>query len=394
MMKKIYEAIILLGPLVGMFLPEYLFATIAIPSFLLIVFNIPLMKQICLYKKNYLLWIFGVYAFVLSLIYQNSLGMITAVIAMLIFIWFSYLRTVMTKEKYEFMGVIIGLGSLLSIYFTTVDYHQQISVKIVDYFASLFNLNYAYMLDETSRAQSTFFHPNFYGYIIIVVILFSLFQILNRLPKQKSKSNIALILFYVGILIANISVINLPQSRSMYFALIAGCVVMMAMISYKYFFVFVLPIICYISLEFSVILAEIPRIQSFISDFATRYEIWKTAKIAFSDNFLFGRGFYTYQQTYLYYGCEFTIHSHNLFIDILLCFGVVGTSILSIYIINILWDSVKQWIYYKKEYTPLIIALMALTIVHGYSDFILLCPQTVLVFFCMMSGMECNMNKE
>lgn len=75
----------------------------------------------------------------------------------------------------------------------------------------------------------------------------------------------------------------------------------------------------------------IPRISD-MSTFASRIKIWKTAFLCISMHPFFGWGPQTYKQFYPLVHGHKAPHAHNIYIDSILSYGIMGTLILLAYI--------------------------------------------------------------
>ena len=380
LINKSYEILTIFGPIIGLFLPDYIFVSISIPCILLIILNIKSYRTLLSYKYNWLLVVFMSYITIIAIINKNIFGLQTNVVVLLIVIWYMNLRLKMNSKIYEIILFLIPCLSMFSIYYTKIDYQNTYSHLIVEQFNQYLNLPVS-GYGEGVRLASTFFNSNYYGYVLCIIVLVCVYQLIASINSLK-KMNIIKMLCVIIILYCNIKVFNLPQSRSAYGAIVAGIICLIIMnIKLKY-----IPLIvggCVLLKDrFKDILISIPRINTLISSFNIRSDIQLIAINEIRTDPLWGRGFYSY----LSLPKSYHVHSHNLFLECCISFGVIGSSLLIIFLIFDLYPLIDSWIKKNEQRKTLIISLLIMTAVHGVNDVVILCPQTALLFCAITSG--------
>lgn len=209
----------------------------------------------------------------------------------------------------------------------------------------------------TERVASVFFNPNYYGAIITFVILLCVYNILE------TKGCLALNIFAI---LANLLGLLLCNCQSAFFSIILGVFVLL-LLTKKYKIIIVcavlglcaLPLIPYI----------LPRISGAYENISIRATIWNAGIRGFLDNPAFGRGMMGYMQIYEKFGGQKNFHCHNMFIDMLLSFGIVGCIPLVAFVVKPIAKAFKQK-------NALIISILAAVLLHSLVDVTLAFVQT------------------
>jgi O-antigen ligase len=133
----------------------------------------------------------------------------------------------------------------------------------------------------------------------------------------------------------------------------------------------------------------IPRLYDVEVTLRLRRQIWELAIDQIKTDPLFGHGFYSF--IYLFdcsYHNQVIPHSHNIYLDLLLNFGLFGTG-LFIWCIAKFYRSVIRICFKEKNamITSLILAVTASALIHGATDITLLWVQTLPLFLLILSGL-------
>lgn len=380
------------APVVGCFLPIYAFALCMISSFLIMIINYSQFIKVIKYNYNYLAYIFIVYSIVLGFINHNDLGIMAGFLSFVVIVYLTSMRYLITVKYYEIIGYIIGIGSIFSYLYAKFSDSFTTSNLLINYFSLILKTPYNQGGTDGSRACSTFFNSNYYGYVIIIMIVFALYQILINLKFKKS--NLLKLLFYFVVFMINILAIDLPQSRSMYLALLIGIIVLFITFSKKSFLLLAIPSFSLGLIFYQKVLDLVPRFSKAVLDINDRLNLWHTAILEIKNNPYFGKGFYTYQISFSKYNDYYQIHAHNLFLEMVLSFGLIGTMIIICFFIFVLAKPCIIWIKYGAKEISLVLAVLMLTLVHGFTDMILLLPQTFIIFGLIMLAADVSLKKE
>ncbi len=218
------------------------------------------------------------------------------------------------------------------------------------------------------RAPSVFFNPNYYGAVITFVVLMCVYRFITGEGSR---------IFLAVTVCANLVGLLMADCQSAFFSIALGVWLLLLLTKkYKLFIaVTVLGIVGVVCLPYLTFI--MPRITNAAENISIRAGIWNAGLNGFLEVPLFGRGMMGYLQIYKEYGSQYNFHCHNLIIDLLLSFGVVGA-------IPLVWFVVKNLVSFKgKKYSPLILALVGAVLLHGLVDVTVAWIQTgiILAFF-------------
>ena len=127
----------------------------------------------------------------------------------------------------------------------------------------------------------------------------------------------------------------------------------------------------------------IPRIDKIGFDMGLRKSIWISAIEAFKKNFVIGVGPLGIHNIYATIRNRAIVHSHNLYLDILVNFGLIGAGLL-VPIICQLFKEIKSL--YSKKYTKMIIAMIIMVMIHSMVDVTIFWTQTSFIFLTFVVG--------
>ena len=226
-----------------------------------------------------------------------------------------------------------------------------------------------------NRAPSVFFNPNYYGAVIIFVVLMCVYRLITRDGSR---------IFAIVTICANFVGLLMADCQSAFFSIALGVwLILLFTKKYKLLIpITVLGVVGVICLPYLTFI--MPRITNAVENITIRSGIWNAGINEFLKVPFFGRGMMGYLQIYKIYGSQYNFHCHNLIIDMLLSFGVIGN-------IPLVWFVLKNLFSFKgKKYTPLILALVGAVLLHGLVDVTVAWIQTgiILAFFLSCSNIK------
>jgi O-antigen ligase len=393
-MNRPVETFCIFAPMISFFLPMDLFLIISTLACLLIVLNVKEFIKVVLYQYNYLLYIFAVYMTVLAAVNSNTLGLITSGFFYLVVIYVTYLRYKITKGIFEAMMILCGIGSIFSLYYCSINFYATSTYKLFAFFMKYIPIPYAYItkIAENIRSTSTFVDPNYYGTICATIAVISVYYILKSIRNMKHDRIVYRVKasFYTVVLIVNLYGLHLTQSRSSYLAFIAGVAFLILTYDLRLFIGLLVPLVLVVVFKFKPILTLFPRLDSVGGSAATRLSIYGIAMKEIGKNLFFGKGFYTFPLIYAKYSKVYTIHAHNMILELLLSSGLVGVSILALRLITLIGDPIRRWLKKDVEYMSLVLGTLALMIASGYTDAVILFPQCFILFSLVLMSLEVN----
>lgn len=120
---------------------------------------------------------------------------------------------------------------------------------------------------------------------------------------------------------------------------------------------------------------------------ANRFSIWKTALLAIPEHLLFGQGPNTYAMIYSRYLGYASSHTHNLILEALLNYGIVGGGMIAFFALKQFGAAVRKVREHKSTTTNLMLVVLCIMMtLHGMTDVTLLWPQTGLLFLLVFSS--------
>lgn len=325
-------------------------------------------------KVKYL-FIFLTISAIVSLIYQNWVGLATIAGLFLAITLMLYYRQHITPEVFEFvLDMLIALSILWAIYGL---YEQmQILHRLgVDHFSLKI-----YSRRE-NRLNSVFFNANYYAMMIefiIMCIIYKFFTVKNNIKKS---------IYYIIVGCINLFMLYMTGCRTALIA-IAGAIVIFLIINKNYKLCLLIGLGVIGAGGFFVVHPDkFPRIERLISNFDVRMKIWKCAIEGIKHHPLFGQGPFTYVLIRKLYNGHMTQHAHSVYLDPLLSFGIVGLSTLVPYIVD---NCQRLYIVLKKNlnrsYVALVISCIVVVLLHGIFDYTIFWLHTGLFFLFLTSS--------
>lgn len=295
----------------------------------------------CYFDKKYdkFIYIFLSFSLILSIINVNIRGLLASIFMIESIFIFFYLRKNIDVYTYNKMLNWMLYGSVIAFGFALTQSGSE------------------YLLN--GRAQSTFGNANVYAMICEFIIVICVFKIIET---KNSK--------YVLYMIFNMCGLFITQCRTGWIVLIIA--VMTMMLFKKHFRLTLLVVsLCVVALMYTISNDLFPRLGTLAEDIKVRLELWSVGIKGIMEHPLFGQGPFTYAQIYEQYGGQNTIHSHNIYIEFILDFGIIATGFLSI------------WIYkfYKtiRKENILIVGIITVILIHGIVDCTIFFPATFLM---------------
>lgn len=256
--------------------------------------------------------------FVVTILHANWNGFGNVWLFVLIGLYGAYYRKSVTKNCFEKMcDLIVALSVLAAIY--GLYQFNQISIANGRTFLEFHTFN-----SPTRRITSTFMNANIYAMVIDFVCVICMYRFVKN-------ENILYRIFYFIVALFNFFVLYLTGSRTALLPFVVIFPIFLYCIRWKKLFITSIVLeLCVCGLVF-LKPNLIPRISD-MSTFASRIKIWKTAFLCISMHPFFGWGPQTYKQFYPLVHGHKAPHAHNIYIDSILSYGIMGTLILLAYI--------------------------------------------------------------
>lgn len=298
--------------------------------------------------------------FYVAAFYHNYKGLAGLVLLLCAVICTMYLRTVMTGELFR---RLLHIACLCSIACAAVAVAQKWLM---------------WQVRPSFRPQSVFFNANYYGTMAVFLILVGVHQLLN----QRSGRWV-----YLFTVLANLLGLYLCGSMSALATMVISVMGMLLVYRRKRLAMIAAMLVLAGGILVLLVPTLYPRLGDVDDTFGSRLTIWSTALKGIIQTPLFGRGPEAYPLAYAQFGGYATYHCHNLLLDTLLNFGIVGTGLLGIFIVC----QARQlyWRYKNhicREHGILIAAVTLAVLIHGLTDVTVFWIQTGMFFLLLFSA--------
>ncbi|MDG8933689.1 O-antigen ligase family protein [Streptococcus pneumoniae] len=366
------KELILLGIILSIFLPFYLFVVVLCLYIISLIFTGDMKSILQKMGEHPMLLLFLSYSTVISILAQNWMGLVASVGMFLFTIFFLHYQSILSHKFFRLILQFVLFGSVLSAAFASLE-HFQIVKKF----------NYAFLSPNMqvwhqNRAEVTFFNPNYYGIIccFCIMIAFYLFTT-TKLNWLK--------VFCVIAGFVNLFGLNFTQNRTAFPAIIAGAIIYLftTIKNWKAFWLSIGVFAIGLSFLFSSDLGV--RMGTLDSSMEERISIWDAGMALFKPNPFWGEGPLTYMHSYPRIHAPYHEHAHSLYIDTILSYGIVGTILLvlsSVAPVRLMMDMSQES--GKRPIIGLYLSFLTVVAVHGIFDLALFWIQSGFIFLLVM----------
>ncbi len=366
------KELILLGIILSIFLPFYLFVVVLCLYIISLIFTGDMKSILQKMGEHPMLLLFLSYSTVISILAQNWMGLVASVGMFLFTIFFLHYQSILSHQFFRLILQFVLFGSVLSAAFASLE-HFQIVKKF----------NYAFLSPNMqvwhqNRAEVTFFNPNYYGIIccFCIMIAFYLFTT-TKLNWLK--------VFCVIAGFVNLFGLNFTQNRTAFPAIIAGAIIYLftTIKNWKAFWLSIGVFAIGLSFLFSSDLGV--RMGTLDSSMEERISIWDAGMALFKQNPFWGEGPLTYMHSYPRIHAPYHEHAHSLYIDTILSYGIVGTILLvlsSVAPVRLMMDMSQES--GKRPIIGLYLSFLTVVAVHGIFDLALFWIQSGFIFLLVM----------
>ena len=366
------KELILLGIILSIFLPFYLFVVVFCLYIISLIFTGDMKSILQKMGEHPMLLLFLGYSTVISVLAQNWMGLVASVGMFLFTVFFLHYQSILSHKFFRLILQLVLFGSVLSAAFASLE-HFQIVKKF----------NYAFLSPNMqvwhqNRAEVTFFNPNYYGIIccFCIMIAFYLFTT-TKLNWLK--------VFCVIAGFVNLFGLNFTQNRTAFPAIIAGAIIYLftTIKNWKAFWLSIGVFAIGLSFLFSSDLGV--RMGTLDSSMEERISIWDAGMALFKQNPFWGEGPLTYMHSYPRINAPYHEHAHSLYIDTILSYGIVGTILLvlsSVAPVRLMMDMSQES--GKRPIIGLYLSFLTVVAVHGIFDLALFWIQSGFIFLLVM----------
>ena len=366
---------LLLGVILSIFLPFYLFVIIFISYLLWLVYTGEMKGILKRLFQHPVLLFFIAYSTAISLLAQNVMGVVSSVAMFLFAIFFYYYQSQLTPKFFRLTIEGVLASSVLAAVFAALEHFQ--IVKKFDYTF----LSPRMQVWHQNRAEVAFFNPNYYGIICCFCIMIGFYLISTTKLRW-------LRIFSMIAIFANLFGLNFTQNRTAFPAIIFGAIIYLftTIKNWRAFWLSIGVFGVGLAFLFSSDLGV--RMGTLDSSMEERVSIWNAGMALFKQNPFWGEGPLTYMHSFPRIGAPYHEHAHSIYIDTILSYGVVGTVLLGIASatpVRMLID--MSQVPSKRPILGLYLSFLTVVAVHGIFDLALFWIQSSFIFLLVMCSL-------
>lgn len=351
---------------VGAFLPYVFSVIICAVAFIVLLITPSLQKGLFNFKGSTLIFVFLAYSVGVAFLNRNILGMFVAPIFFCVFTVFCFVRQNITKETFDTCLTAVCFTVFPSFLTALLEVLMQTGENELIY-----------------RCASYYGNANWFGSLSAGIVIICAYKIVTMNGRAW--------FYYV---VAFVGLLNIYLSGSL-FAIIEVIVgVAVYLLFSKHYRLFCLMVIfgSVGVLLITTIPELLPRLSESSLTTGYRVRIWGIAIREIANRPFFGRGFMAYNEIKnVYEGSYSTVHGHNLVIDCLINFGIVGTAILIALFFFLLRRVVRVLCHDKNSRIAiLIVSFVAAVLAHSFTDITFFWIQTGVFYMVILGGIGCE----
>lgn len=323
--------------------------------------------------KNYA-FLFSIYSLLVSLFHKNLLGAGQSLGMIVVVLFTAFYRKNVNDRLFTFIIDLCCLLSIACFLYGLLEY-----AHIVDRLGYEFS-DFEIFDAPKDRVNSTFFNANYYAQIIQFIILMCVYKILNTRKWHR-------IVYYAATIFCNLFALYLTGCRTAWLSFVFTIPFMFYVNNYKKTFYCIVSAMAIVGCALLIKPDLFPRFDSILSSFATRVKIWSTGIEGIKENPIFGLGPGGYKLIYKQFAGHPTNHSHNIFIELVLSFGIVGVLIACRFVVPIVKETIsiiKNKI--DMKLAGLIICFIITVFTHNFFNYSIFWSQTGILFIIVLNS--------
>ena len=309
---------------------------------------------------------------IVSFFANNLIGLVNSLGMLLVMGFVSVYRKQVHPKLFHYMINIMLIGSILVGIFALFQFADFSAQKGYDFF------EFHIQNSPKRRIMATFDNANLYATMLEFWIFFCVYRFVQY--KEWTKK-----ILYVAIGLFNFGLLYLTGCRT---ALLPFVVIVPL-----YFFLTREKMWLFISLAglaIGIVLVGmepdlIPRITD-MSTLESRFKIWRCAWMGIQNYPLFGLGPQSYHLYYQMYNGHKAPHAHNIYVDSLASYGIVGTLVILYYVFRYLLPEIWKVRIYDRKLFGLIVGCILIFLIHGLLDVTMNVLATSMVFMMVLNA--------
>lgn len=364
----------------SMFLPFYICGGILICLTLRLLIKGEIQEAYRQIPKSRFILFFCLLSAVVSLFYQNYYGFACSIGILAVLSFIVYYRIHITSELFEYITRCIIVLSIFAALYGLIEYINILNRVNIDQFEiMIFNR-------PQDRINSVFFNANYYAMMIEFFVCITFYKILKI---KNIKTEWKKFLYYAAVIALNLFVLVLTACRTAWPALAGGILIMLILDKHYKTCLTILVIFMMIVVYFLINPSQFPRVDNIVDYFMTRAGIWEVAIQNIVSHPLFGEGPMTYMHIYPLYNGHPTEHAHSIYLDPLLCFGIIGLLTIAPYVYSNIQRLYRLWkLHIDKTLVALIVSFTVMIFIHGVLDYTIFFVQTGFLYLLIASSFD------
>lgn len=364
----------------SMFLPFYMCGGILIFLTLRLLWKGEIQEAYRQIPKSRFIIYFSLLSAIVSLFYQNYYGFVCSIGILVILSFVLYYRIHIDSRLFEYITNCIIVLSIFAALYGLIEYIGILNSYNIDQFEiMIFNR-------PQDRINSVFFNANYYAMMIEFFVCLTFYKILKikdiKLEWKK-------FIYYVAVIGLNLFVLLLTACRTAWPALAGGILIMLIVDKHHKTCACILALVIVACIYFLLNPSKFPRVDNIVAYFMTRAGIWEVAIQNIITHPLFGEGPMTYMHIYPLYHGHPTEHAHSIYLDPLLCFGIVGLLTIAPYIYSNIQRLYRLWkLKVDKTLVALIVSFTVIIFIHGILDYTIFFVQTGFLYLLIASSFD------
>ena len=333
--------------------------------------------EIFCHSASFLIPVFSVLTLITALCFKNWLGMAVSVIFFLIFVLGFYIRTVMTTEIFEKMLSVLCNSSVFA--------SAVILFEKIIYFTDKTHRCFGdFMPGQTySKLASFYFSPTYLSSCMAVIVVVCAYKVIYR------KGHLP---YYYLIAFLSMMTIYFAGSMFVWVNVFAAVATFLIIIRHRRLLAAFLVIVALMGVALFFVPDILPRLSESMLTSDNRILIWNLSVESFPKSPFFGQGFQTYghiANTLIAEGAQgiySAYHAHNIILEPLLSFGIIGTSILGVFFFAY-FQSLTMCMSLRKK-SPVWVIILSVTVgllIHCIIDMTMLWIQPM-ILYCLIFG--------
>ena len=364
----------------SMFLPFYMCGGILIFLTLRLLWKGEIQEAYRQIPKSRFIIYFSLLSAIVSLFYQNYYGFVCSIGILVILSFVLYYRIHIDSRLFEYITNCIIVLSIFAALYGLIEYIGILNSYNIDQFEiMIFNR-------PQDRINSVFFNANYYAMMIEFFVCLTFYKILKikdiKLEWKK-------FIYYVAVIGLNLFVLLLTACRTAWPALAGGILIMLIVDKHHKTCACILALVIVACIYLLLNPSKFPRVDNIVAYFMTRAGIWEVAIQNIITHPLFGEGPMTYMHIYPLYHGHPTEHAHSIYLDPLLCFGIVGLLTIAPYIYSNIQRLYRLWkLKVDKTLVALIVSFTVMIFIHGILDYTIFFVQTGFLYLLIASSFD------